>query len=82
MQNKKALVICHGRGTYNKTELGYLQRWHTHKNEFLALLFDFPETSQQVTINSLDSAEKYNINYHTRGDNASALVYACAYADF
>ncbi|MEH6444626.1 MAG: ACP S-malonyltransferase, partial [Oceanospirillaceae bacterium] len=82
MSRKKAIVICPGRGTYNKTELGYLQRWHHDKPALLAQLDAYREQSGQVVISELDTMPTYSMSKHTRGDNASALVYACAYADF
>ena len=35
MNKQTALVICPGRGTYNKDELGYLQRYHADKSDFM-----------------------------------------------
>ena len=32
---RKAVVICPGRGSYTKTELGYLGRHHADKRELL-----------------------------------------------
>ncbi|MFT5313562.1 MAG: hypothetical protein ACI8Z9_002055, partial [Paraglaciecola sp.] len=32
---QRAVVICPGRGTYNKDELGYLQHLHADKPEIL-----------------------------------------------
>ncbi len=82
MQQKKALVVCPGRGTYNKNELGYLQRWHSDKGPLLAQIDAYRKSCSQPTISELDAADKYSMSTHTRGDNASALVYACAYADY
>ncbi len=79
---KKALVICPGRGSYNKNELNYLGRYHADKSEFIAMIDAFRQAQGQISISELDGAENYSISLHTRGDNASALIYACAYADF
>jgi len=81
-QKKKALVICPGRGSYNKDELGYLGRYHADKGEFIAAIDAFRQAQGQISVSELDGAEKYSLSLHTRGDNASALIYACAYADF
>ncbi|MDH7798414.1 MULTISPECIES: ACP S-malonyltransferase [unclassified Beijerinckia] len=79
---KTAVVICPGRGTYNKTELGYLTHHHADKRELLAG-FDAVRTANgQETVTDLDGAASYSATRHTRGDNASALIYACTYADF
>ncbi len=81
-RRKKALVICPGRGTYNKAELGYLYRFHADKAELLHTIDAYRHQSQQPSISELDQAEAFDPRLHTRGDNASSLIYACAYADY
>ncbi len=81
MTGRTAVVICPGRGTYTKAELGYLARHFADR----ALLASFDATRAglgQETLTALDSAATYSIARHTRGDNASALIYACTLADF
>lgn len=78
---KTAVVICPGRGTYTKTELGYLKRHFSDK----ALLGAFDRTREglgQETLSALDGAASYSVARHTRGDNASALIYAATLGDF
>ena len=79
---KRAVVICPGRGTYNKEELGYLQRLHPDKIELVSQIDAYREKQGQISIHELDTMEKYNMRRHTAGENASALIYACAMADF
>jgi acyl transferase domain-containing protein len=78
---KTAVVICPGRGTYTKTELGYLKRHFADR----ALLTAFDRTRAalgQETLSDLDGAASYSVAKHTRGDNASALIYAATLGDF
>ncbi|KRB79745.1 acyl carrier protein [Sphingomonas sp. Root710] len=78
---RKAVVICPGRGTYNKAELGYLHRHFPDP----ALLADFDEQRRaggQPTLSELDGAERFSIATHTRGDNASGLIFAATLGDF
>lgn len=78
---KTAVVICPGRGTYTKTELGVLGRHFKDK----ALLANFDARRRdagQETLSDLDGAASYSVAKHTRGDNASALIYAATLADF
>lgn len=82
LQPKKAIVICPGRGTYNKSELGYLYRYHADKAELIQSIDNYRQTCQQPTITELDQASNFDPRIHTRGDHASSLIYACAYADF
>ena len=78
---KRAVVICPGRGTYNKTELGYLNKYFPDK----ALLQRFDglrKVAGQESISELDADPRFSIARHGRGDNASALIYASTLGDF
>ncbi len=78
---KTAVIICPGRGNYGKAELGTLGRHF--KNRALLTHFDTRRTALgQETLTALDSAPTYSVAKHTRGDNASALIYAATLADF
>ncbi len=79
---KKALVIAPGRGTYNKEELGYIKRFHADKKDLIAAIDDYRAKHGQTTVTDLDSKSSFSLSEHSRGDNASPLIYACAYADF
>jgi len=82
VSRKQALVICPGRGTYNKEELGYFSRHHGGRQDLLSALDARRAALGQETLSALDRAERYSVARHTRGDNASALIYACALCDF
>jgi [acyl-carrier-protein] S-malonyltransferase len=76
---KTAVLICPGRGTYGKGELGSLSKFTDP-----ALLAQFDAERAwlgQETLTALDSATAYSVARHSRGDNASALIYACTYGD-
>jgi acyl transferase domain-containing protein len=77
-----ALVVCPGRGTYGKAELGYLKRFHADKEELLESLDRLRSERGQPTISELDGAERFSPALHTRGDIASPLIFAASYADF
>lgn len=76
-----AVVICPGRGTYTKTELGYLRR-HFGDRALLAAFDRTRDALGQETLSALDGAAGYSVAKHTRGDNASALIYAATLGDF
>ncbi|WP_415184873.1 ACP S-malonyltransferase [Phaeovulum sp.] len=77
----RAVVICPGRGTYTKTELGVLGRHFT--DAALLARFDAARAAAgQETLSALDGTSTYSVAKHTRGDNASALIYAATLADF
>lgn len=79
---KRALVICPGRGTYNATELGYLKTHHAARQDVIGAVDAVRGAMGQMTVSQLDGADKYTPSVHMTGDNASALIYACAMADF
>ncbi|NOD36840.1 MULTISPECIES: ACP S-malonyltransferase [unclassified Ruegeria] len=80
-EKQTAVVICPGRGTYNKPELGVLGRQFSDKA--LLARFDQMRSAQgQETLTELDGAARYSVAKHTRGDNASALIYAATLGDF
>lgn len=79
---KRAVVICPGRGTYNKEELGYLQRLHSDKPELIEVINNYRKQKDQISISELDAMKNYSMRLHTSGENAPALIYACASGDF
>ncbi len=78
---KRAVVICPGRGSYNKPELGYLSR-HFPDAGLLARFDALREAAGQKTLSELDGAARFSPAQFTRGDNASALIYAASLGDF
>lgn len=79
---KKAVVICPGRGGYTRSELGYLGRHHADKLGLIEQFDDRRRELGQEGLLTLDGASSYSLARHARGDNASALIYACALCDF
>lgn len=82
MARETALVVCPGRGVYNKEELGYLARYHADRKALFADMDAARRALGQTPLTELDGVARYSVAEHTRGDNASALIFACAYADF
>ena len=77
-----ALVICPGRGTYGKAELGYLKRLHADKSDLIETVDRLRSERGQPTISELDGADRFSVATHTRGDIASPLIFTSSYADF
>jgi [acyl-carrier-protein] S-malonyltransferase len=77
-----ALVVCPGRGTYGKAELGYLKRFHADKPELIGSFDRVRAERGQPTLTELDGADRFSPALHTRGDIASPLIFAASYADF
>lgn len=79
---KTAAVICPGRGTYTKTELGYLKKHRPRFGAHLGQLDQWLAARGESTVSSLDDADKFALKTHTPGEYASTLIYACSAADF
>lgn len=76
---KTAVLICPGRGTYGKAELGSLAAF---PDRALLARFDAERARLgQESLSALDGAQTYSVARHSRGDNASALIYACTLGD-
>jgi [acyl-carrier-protein] S-malonyltransferase len=79
---RTAVVVAPGRGTYNREELGYFARHHSDRAALMEAFDEARREAGQEPLSALDGAARFSGPLHTRGDNASALIYACAYADF
>jgi acyl transferase domain-containing protein len=77
---RTAVVVCPGRGTYNKAELGYLSRHG--EAPMIAAMDAYRARLGQPTLSELDGAASFDPEIMTRGDNASPLIFACSLADF
>lgn len=75
-----AVVICPGRGTYGPSELGVLA--HFPDRALLAGWDALRAGQGQQTLSDLDGAARYSLALHSRGDTASALIYAASFGDW
>lgn len=81
-QKQTAVIICPGRGTYNKPELGYLQRYHSDKIGFIGMVDNYRHSQGQAPVSTLDASGAFRAATLTSSENASPLIYTCALADF
>jgi malonyl CoA-acyl carrier protein transacylase len=79
---KRIAVVCPGRGSYTKETLGYLKKFKPTINDFLQDIDARRAALREPTISELDDAVTFSPAIHTKGENASTLIYACSYADF
>lgn len=80
MSKKRVVVICPGRGTYNKTELGFLHKYHSSQKSFVQFIDNYRQN--QLSIWELDGRKEFSSKEHLAGENAAALIYACSMLDF
>lgn len=77
---RTAVIVCPGRGSYNKPELGTLARHHGARRELAA--FDALRAAEgQETVTMLDGAARFEAARHAVGGAASPLIYAASYLD-
>ena len=79
---KRAVVVCPGRGSYAKAELGYLKRYGSEVAHLVRAIDGERAKLGMPTVTELDSAPQFSLNTHTPGEHASDLIYACSMADF
>lgn len=79
---EKIVVICPGRGSYTKETLGYLQKYRPGIDGLLRELDERRRGTGQPTVSELDNDPAFKVNVHTKGENASILIHACAAGDF
>ncbi|MGP9801141.1 malonyl CoA-ACP transacylase [Rheinheimera sp. NSM] len=78
---KTALVVCPGRGSYNKAELGYI----SNNTADTGLLAQFDRVRSELglpTVSELDSRAVFSRSVHLQADNAAALIFAAGVADY
>ena len=83
----RLVVIAPGRGSYNRSELGYLNRFQDHKRfperqALVAQADQYRRDLGRITPSQLDGAKQYNPQVHLPGENASGLILTCAAADY
>jgi [acyl-carrier-protein] S-malonyltransferase len=82
MKRERVVVICPGRGSFNREELGYLKKYSSTFAPQLKQLDSWRKELGEPTISDLDGAASFSAGLHTPGENASILIHACAMADF
>ncbi|MGI9368554.1 MAG: ACP S-malonyltransferase, partial [Ruegeria sp.] len=78
---RTAVLICPGRGTYNKPELGYLHGHHAGRMDMVRAFDAIRAETGQEAVTALDGASRFTVGKYSRGDIASPLIYAASLAD-
>ncbi|MGF1456562.1 MAG: ACP S-malonyltransferase [Alphaproteobacteria bacterium] len=78
---ERALLICPGRGTYGRDQLGYLRRHHGKRAAALDVIDAHRIAHGRIPVRTLDARPQYSLDAHAASENASALIHACAMAD-
>ena len=81
MGKRTAVIICPGRGTYNRAELGYINTHHASETQLLDAFDNARHATNQTAISDLDNAKKFDQSIHTNGENASPLIFSASLFD-
>lgn len=78
---KRALIVCPGRGSYDRSSLGSLQNRSPAAQAVIDACDARRTAVGRPTVSELDAAEAFSGQRHVAGENASLLTFACAMAD-
>jgi len=81
MSPRRALVVCPGRGSYDRSGLGQLQDRPQAVQPILTACDAHRQAHDRPTVSTLDAAESFRAALHVAGENASLLTFACSMAD-
>ena len=73
----RGLLICPGRGSYGKPELGSLDATHP----IVAELDAFRASLGRTLLTEIDAADRFSPRLHMAGEHASLLTFACTSLD-
>lgn len=81
MTTRRALVVCPGRGSYGRAQLGSLRGGGAATAAIVGALDRFRAGLGRPAISELDGAAAYAPRLHVAGEHASLLTFACTAAD-
>ncbi|MEZ4316114.1 MAG: ACP S-malonyltransferase [Myxococcota bacterium] len=81
----RTLVVCPGRGSYDRAALGQLTRPSSPRTDGAREVLERCDAHRAAlgrkTVSELDGADAYRSTLHVAGENASLLTFACGLAD-
>ncbi|CAM2007357.1 hypothetical protein [Acanthopleuribacter pedis] len=82
----RLVLVAPGRGSYNRTELGYFKRFRDHaafarRGELLAEADALRAAAGRPSLAELDTAANFSSARHLPGENASGLIFTASAAD-
>jgi [acyl-carrier-protein] S-malonyltransferase len=77
----RTLIVCPGRGSYDRTSLGQLRGRSGRAADVIAACDRWRESVGRTPVFALDAADAFQSRLHLAGENASLLTFACSMAD-
>jgi acyl transferase domain-containing protein len=81
MTAKRALIVCPGRGSYNRASLGSLRDRNEAARAIIAACDAWRLQNGRPSVSSLDAEPSFRAGLHLAGEHASLLTLACSLAD-
>jgi len=78
---KRALVVCPGRGSYDRASLGQLQDRSEAASAVIAACDEHRRAHSRVPVTELDADKRFRTTRHVAGEHASLLTFCCSLAD-
>lgn len=78
---RRALVVCPGRGSYDRSTLGSLVGRSPAAQEVVAACDAWRAQHGRPTVSELDAEAAFKAARHVAGEHASLLTFACSMAD-
>ncbi len=78
----RALVVCPGRGSYERASLGSLRARSAAVNELLDTCDAYRAARNLPNVRELDAADTFRASWHVAGEHASLLTFAATMADW
>ena len=81
MSRRRALIVCPGRGSYDRAGLGQLQDRAQAPSQIITACDEWRASMDRPTLTELDGADAYRSTKHVAGEHARLLTAGCAWAD-
>lgn len=81
MTVSRVLLVCPGRGSYDRASLGQLSERSAAASRVIAACDAWRASHQRPTLTELDAKEQYRQTLHVAGEHASLLTMGCGLAD-
>jgi [acyl-carrier-protein] S-malonyltransferase len=80
-QSMRVLLVCPGRGSYDRSSLGWLKDRNEAARAVVAACDEHRQARGRPTVTALDSEPAFKTQLHVAGEHASLLTFACTLAD-
>lgn len=81
MSRERVVVVCPGRGSYDRSSLGSLKGRGAAARDIIAACDSYRRTVSRPPVSEIDADATFRPARHIAGEHASLLTFACSLAD-